>query len=212
MTFRKTRRNKQKAGSGQLGRFQYIADFTNDIDSSVLKRERSEIINYITRLTQILGIIDARLNTHPTSTPSAPLPPLSSTESLSGNESLAADATTNRIHNSALREIHAQQELMDAIEAERMKNDAAFAAALASDDNQSHSLSDSLMAADIAINEMPSTMSPVAFSNSLTPMSSRSASLPDMNWSITSSRYGGRKRKHTRKKRRKSNARNKSRR
>lgn len=204
MTFRKTRRNKQKAGSGQLGRFQYIADFTNDIDSSVLKRERLEIINYITRLTQILGIIDARLNTHPTSTPSAPLPPLSSTESLSGNESLAADATS-------LREIHAQQELMDAIEAERMKNDAALAAALASDDNQSHSLSDSLMAADIAINEMPSTRSPVAFSNSLTPMSPSTASLPDMNWSV-SSRYGGRKRKHTRKKRRKSNARNKSRR
>ena len=211
MTFRKTRRNKQKAGSGQLGRFQYIADFTNDIDSSVLKRERSEIINYITRLTQILGIIDARLNTHPTPTPSAALPPLSSTESLSGNESLAADAMTNRIHNSALREMHAQQELMDAIEAERTKNDAAFAAALASDDNQSHSLSDSLMAADIAINEMPSTRSPVAFSNSLTPMSPSTASLPDMNWSI-SSRYGGRKRKHTRKKRRKSNARNKSRR
>ena len=204
MTFRKTRRNKQKAGSGQLGRFQYIADFTNDIDSSVLKRERLEIINYITRLTQILGIIDARLNTHSSPTPSAPLPPLSSTESLSGNESLAADATS-------LREIHAQQELMDAIEAERTKNDAAFAAALASDDNQSHSLSDSLMAADIAINEMPSTRSPVAFSNSLTPMSPSTASLPDMNWSV-SSRYGGRKRKHTRKKRRKSNARNKSRR
>tara|TARA_A100001015_G_scaffold112966_1_gene125498 strand:+ start:4418 stop:5053 length:636 start_codon:yes stop_codon:yes gene_type:complete len=211
MTFRKTRRNKQKAGSGQLGRFQYIADFTNDIDSSVLKKEKIEIINYITRLTQILGIIDARLNTHPTPTPSAPLPPLSSTESLSGNESLAADAMTNRIHNSALREMHAQQELMDAIEAERTKNDAAFAAALASDDNQSHSLSDSLMAADIAINEMPSTRSPVAFSNSLTPMSPSTASLSDMNWSV-SSRYGGRKRKHTRKKRRKSNARNKSRR
>ena len=207
MPFRKTRRNKQKAGAGQLERFQYLADFTTDIDTTVLQRERLEIINSITRLTEILGIIDARLNTHPT--PSAPLPSPSPTQPLFGDEALAA-----AMAHSDEEELNAQMQLMAAYEAERrandIANDAEIAAALASDDNQSHSLSDSLMAADIAINEMPSTRSPVAFSNSLTPMSPSTASLPDMNWSI-SSRYGGRKRKHTRNKRQKTKKRSRRR-
>lgn len=207
MPFRKTRRNKQKAGAGQLERFQYLADFTTDIDTNVLQRERLEIINSITRLTEILGIIDAHLNTHPTS--SAPLLSPSPTQPLFGDEALAA-----AMAHSDEEELNAQMQMMAAYEAERratdIANDAEIAAALASDDNQqlnemsppSHSLERARDLVNAAQRLEDDDTSSRTFMWE-----------PEYEAQMNRSRFirGGRKRKHTRNKRQKTKKRSRRR-
>ena len=156
MPFRKTRRNKQKAGSGQLG---IEHEIMSTVDVHQLLEMSDSISTDIARMNMVLGLIEARLNTlQNPPTPSAPLPPPSPLQPLYGDHDMAA--AYNVV---SPEEVNAQQQLIDANEARRMENDAALAAALATDEDQSldaspvrssEALSDSLMVADMPMHNV----------------------------------------------------------
>ena len=166
MPFRKTRRNRQKAGSGQIG---IEHEIMSSVDVHQLLELSDSIATDIARMNMVLGLIEARINTlQNPPTPSAPLPPPSPLQPLYGDHDMAA--AYNAV---SPEEVNIQQQLMDANEAQRMANDAALAAALATDDNQSFdaspirsidALSDSLLAADMAMRDVPSPPPPPSYS------------------------------------------------
>ena len=215
MTFRKTRRNKQKAGTGQMG---IEHEIMSSVDVHQLLEMSDSITTDIARMNMVLGLIEARLNTlQNPPTPIAPLLPLSPTQPLFGDEAVAA--AYNVVSPD---EINAQQQLIDANEAERMENDAAIAAALATDEDQSigaspirspEALSDSLMTADITMRDVPSLPPSYSAARAIDLVNSvERAERGDTNnntFDMNRNRdlyipVGGRKRKRTLKKRRKS--------